>query len=202
MTLAELATKHGFKPTGILHIGAGWLEEAEQYRNMGVSRVIWVEADKPSDRRQKRATEFGHELYEFTPLSDKMECVEFSVASNEASSSILPFARHSELYPDIVVKEKRLQLALRADQLFNGQLSVDIDTLVLDVQGAELKVLKGMRRMIDQIQRAFVEVNLRELYTGCVLKPELDDWMWKAGFGHMEEYPVHLEEWQEQFFWR
>jgi FkbM family methyltransferase len=202
MNLSDLAQKHGFKPKGILHVGAGWLEEAQQYEDMGVKAVIWVEADYPREQRQKRATQFGHALYECLPLSDRCECVDFRVASNDASSSILPFARHSTIYPDIVVKETHKMLTLRADQVFNEGLVPDIDTLVLDVQGAELKVLRGMGKLLDQIQRIWAEVNLKELYTGCVLKPELDDWLAKAGFGNSEFYPVHQEEWGECLYWR
>lgn len=200
--LKELSEKHGFKPTGILHIGASELNEAQIYKDMGVSKVIWVEALPHDEKRENKAKEFGHELFEHLPLSDKCECIEFYVSNNEVSSSMLPFKRHAEVYPDIVVKKKLRMMTVRADTLFGKGLPPEIDTLVIDVQGAELKVLEGMGKLLEQIQRAFLEVNLKEMYSGCVLKPELDDWMAKAGFGNSEFYPVHDEEWGEGFWWR
>lgn len=202
MTLKELSEKHGFKPTGILHVGAGMLEEAEQYRDMGVEKVIWVEALPHSEDRFSRANEFGHELYEGTPFSDRQEDVILRVASNLVSSSILPFKRHSEVYSDIVVTKEIPMLAVPAADRLRGAFPPEIDTLVLDVQGAELKVLRGMGKLLDQIQRAWLEVNLKEMYAGCVLKPELDDWMAKAGFVNTEFFPVHDEEWGEALYWR
>lgn len=203
MTLKELSEKHGFKPTGILHVGAAMLEEAEQYRDMGVEKVIWVEALPDDEKRAERAKLFDHVLFQSCPLSDKTEIVEFQVASNSVSSSILPLKRHADVYPDIVVDKTLTMMTFRADFYFGiyGFLQ-EIDTLVLDVQGAELKVLRGMGKLLDQIQRAWLEVNLKEMYAGCVLKPELDDWMAKAGFVNTEFFPVHDEEWGEALYWR
>lgn len=202
--LCDVCADHGIKPTGILHVGAAMLEEAEQYRDMGVKKVIWVEADKPSKRRQARAHEFGHDLFEYTALSDKREGVEFRVASNEASSSILPFARHSVIYPDIVVSESRPMFSERADEVFKDEyaLPIEIDTLVLDVQGAELKVLRGMGKLLDQIKTAWLEINATELYTGCALRPDIEMWMRDKGFVNSDFQWVHQEEWGEELFWR
>lgn len=201
--LKELSEKHGFKPTGILHIGAAMLNEAELYKELGVERVIWVEALPHDEARAARAESFGHVLYENLPLSDNTEFVWFQAASNWVSSSMLPFKRHAEVYPDITVKKLVPMIAVRAEDFFEWiPLPPEIDTLVIDVQGAELKVLRGMGKVLDQMKRCFLEVNLKEMYDGCVLKPELDDWMAKAGFGNSEFYPVHDDEWGESYFWR
>lgn len=201
--LKELSEKHSFKPTGILHVGASELNEAQLYKDMGVRTVIWVEALPHEDRRSAKAKEFGHVLFQACPFSDQQEIVEFQVTSNEVSSSILPLKRHAEVYPDIFVKKTLTMMTFRADFWFELYgFPEEIDTIVIDVQGAELKVLRGMGKLLDQIQRAFLEVNLKEMYDGCVLKPELDDWMAKAGFVNSEFYPVHDEEWGEGYWWR
>lgn len=203
MTFPELAKIHGFKPKGILHVGAAMLEEAQDYKDMGVDTVVWVEAQPPNKQRQARAAEFGHQLYEFIPLSDKMERVSLRITSNEVSSSILPLKRHSSIYPDIFVTEEVPLITMRADNLFQGGLlPAAVDTLVLDVQGAELKVLNGMGNLLKQIQRVWAETNLKELYEGCVLKPQLDAWMLEHGFEYQEFHPVHLEEWGESLYRR
>lgn len=202
MTLLELSRLHGFKPHAILHVGAGMLEEADMYREMGVEKVIWIEALPPSERRQSQAKKYGHQLYESTAFSDKTEPVHLSVASNEVSSSILPFNRHSVIYPDIYVKEVIPLTAVRADEFFGTAFPKSIDTLVLDVQGAELKVLNGLGSLIEQIKCVFAEVNLTSLYSGCVLKPELDQWMITKGFWDHDMRMVHWPEWSECLYRR
>lgn len=202
MNLKDLFEKHQFHVNGILHVGAGWLEEAQLYSDMGVKKVIWVEALPATHKRRERAEQFGHELIEAIPFSDRTELVTLRVASNSVSSSILPFKRHSEIYPDIVVEEEIKALSLRADQVFQDHFPKEIDTLVLDVQGAELKVLRGMGKLLNQIQRIFTETNLTEMYEGCVLEPQLRDWLAKRGFVNWETFDVHLEEWREAFAWR
>jgi len=201
MNLAEFCKLKSIKPKGILHVGACMLEEAQHYKDLGVDRVIWVEALPHDPARRARAAEFGHELHEFTPLSDRIETVSLRVASNIVSSSILPFKRHSEIYPDIIVKDEIPAITQRGDKLFN-YFPPEIDAMCVDVQGAELKVLKGMGMLLDQINVIYAEVNLRELYDGCVLKDELSTWLKQQGFVNQEFFPVHLEEWEEGAFWR
>lgn len=202
MTLKELSEKHGFVPTGILHVGAGMLEEAEQYRDMGVKTVIWVEALPHDDKRSARAKEFGNTLYEQCPLSDRMENVILLVASNSCSSSIMPFLRHSEIYPEVVVTNQYILCSFRGDQFLAYRFPPEIDTLVVDVQGAELRVVRGLGELMERIKRAWIEVNLKEQYEGAVLKPELDDWMAKSGFVNNEFYPAHPDEFGDSFYWR
>lgn len=201
LTFSQICKERGIKPTGILHVGGCMLEEAQDYKDLGVEKVIWVEAQPPDKRRQERAAQFGHELYEFTALSDRMETVSLRIASNLVSSSILPFQRHSAIYPDIVVTNEIPMVTSRGDEVFRGGLD-GIDTLVLDVQGSELQVLNGLGKLLDGIQRVYAEVNLKELYTGCALRPKMEEWMREKGFGNQEFFPVHLEEWGEELFWR
>jgi FkbM family methyltransferase len=201
--LRDICRERCFKPNGILHVGASMLEEAEQYRDeLGVKTVIWVEAQPHSERRSERAKWFDQVLYEQTPFSDKTEVVELRFASNEVSSSILPFKRHSEIYPDIVVTKTIPVVAVRADEFLVGRWPIEIDTLVLDVQGAELKVLKGLGELLTQIKLAWIETNLNELYEGCPLQPELDDWMAKHGFPNRDFQEIHKDEWGECAWWR
>jgi FkbM family methyltransferase len=177
------------------------LEEAEQYQGMGVKKVIWVEAQPESERRQEQAKRYGQILHEFTAFSDGKWNAVLRIASNEVSSSILPFAGHSRIYPDIVVTKEIPIKTVRADEFFKD-FPPEIDTLVLDVQGAELNVLKGMGDLLRQIKTAWLEVNVTELYEGCALQPELDDWMAKAGFPNRDFQMIHQPEWGECLYWR
>ena len=52
-----------------------------------------------------------------------------------------------------------------------------INFLNADVQGAELKVLKGLGKYLNQIDYLILEVNAKETYIGCSLIGELDDFL-------------------------
>ena len=203
MNLAEIARRFGFAPTGILHVGASACNEAEVYQQMGIRTVIWIEALPPLKHRQDRAKYFGHTLYESTPFSDRQESIKLQVASNAVSSSILPFHRHSVLYPDIVVKEEIPTKTIRADKFFDGHaFPPEINTLVIDAQGADLRVIKGMGGLLDRMDVVVCEVFLTELYSGSDLKPEIERHMATAGFRMVEFEEVHKGEWGNCLFLR
>lgn len=200
MTFREVVEIRDIKPRGVLHVGAAMLEEAEDYQAMNVLRVIWVEAMPASLARMARALIFEHELYEGIALSDTCGPGILHTTSNECSTSLLPLKRHNDLYPGVKQLEDVATELKRADKLFkrlNG-----IDTLVVDVQGMELPVLRGMGKLLSKIKWCWLEVNETELYEGCTLKPELDDWMAKAGFGLSEYFPNMPGEWGDCFFCR
>lgn len=202
MTLRDCLKTQDFTVGGILHIGACMLEEAEDYRKMGVEKVIWVEAQPHLKERAAIASHFGHMLIEGLPLSDREEEVALRISNNEGggSSSCLPMKEHARLFPEIVnVGEVKL-IARRLDQVL--KLAPDIDTLVLDVQGYELRVLNGLGTMIDQIERAFVEVSFVELYEGQPLAPEIMNWFFDRGFESHEHYPHVSGAWGDILFWR
>jgi hypothetical protein len=51
-----------------------------------------------------------------------------------------------------------------------------------DIQGAELMALKGATKSIQHAKVLYLEVNERELYKGCALMPEIDDFLAKYKF--------------------
>ena len=76
-------------------------------------------------------------------------------------------------------------LQIEADQK-TGKMpkrpAIKADFLNMDIQGAELKCLKGFERNLGMINAIYAEVNEKELYAGCALLPELDAWLSEHGF--------------------
>lgn len=58
----------------------------------------------------------------------------------------------------------------------------NIDALVIDVQGAELKVLMGAPLTLEKVKILELEVSSEEIYTDGVLVDELDAWLRARGF--------------------
>ena len=51
------------------------------------------------------------------------------------------------------------------------------DTLVMDVQGFELEVLRGATTTLQGIERIRTEVNVQEVYAGCARIEDLDEFL-------------------------
>ena len=70
--------------------------------------------------------------------------VEFNVTSNSQSSSLLELGRHAIAYPNVELVEKIELRTTSLDQLVaEKRIPADPSFLVLDVQGAEARVLEG-----------------------------------------------------------
>jgi hypothetical protein len=72
----------------------------------------------------------------------------------------------------------------RLDKIIEDS-SIDLskhDGLVMDVQGVELRVLKSLGSLLNNFKFVQSEVNLEELYEGCCLIDELDEYLKSFGF--------------------
>ena len=56
----------------------------------------------------------------------------------------------------------------------------------IDVQGAELKVLRGAGDKLNDVQVIFTEAGVEAYYEGHMLKPELDQFLLEQGFVELE----------------
>lgn len=183
---------NGGKPfKGVLHLGAHLGEEAESYKNNGVERTAWFEANfnlmaPLKDNTQK----FLSENYYFNNcLSDvENEKITFNFANNGQSSSMLELGTHSKLYPHISYNNKQEMLTRRMDKLVLENFEqLDIrkyDFINLDVQGAELKVLKGFGDLLSRpwIKAIYTELNFEHVYKNCALAHEIDSYLKQFGF--------------------
>lgn len=98
------------------------------------------------------------------------------------SSSLLPPKKHKEVLKWVKFKEKIKVKTQRLDS-FCAEQSVDrIDFIYLDVQGAELMVLRGAGDMLSKVGAIWMEVEAVELYANQPLKKEVETFMKKNGF--------------------
>ena len=144
--LVDLVKKYNINFKGILHVGAHECEELIDYE-MYISRdkILWIEA-------MPHKVEFCKGKYsnlqiEHAVVSDTIEKVLFKVANNGQSSSILDFGLHSQFHPHvhyIGTFECETQLLKNILPRYN----IDYNFLNFDIQGAELKALKGMEKYL------------------------------------------------------
>ncbi len=183
----KLFKKHHIKSTEVLHLGANTGQEADEYAAHRITKVIWVEAHRPTFvKLVEHVSRFPSHICLNACVSDvDGQEVTFHVANNGCqSSSILEFGTHSREHPTVKYVQEIKMVTERVDTLLtrHGITFEEGGFLNIDLQGAELLALKGMGKMLHYFDHIYVEVNEEELYKGCALVHEVNDFLAKAGF--------------------
>ncbi len=185
VSLNDVIERH--RPQRVVHIGAHTGEEAELYSSKGVSNVVWIEGDPEIfPQLQKNVKPYGHICVEAL-VSDKAEDgVSFWVASNNgASSSLFPFGQASRIYyPRLRTTQIKKLSTTTLDKVFEdrGWSGQRFDLLVLDLQGAEKKALRGMKNHLRQFPLVLVEYSTQPLYEGGTQLKELEGLLISEGY--------------------
>lgn len=170
----DLKVKH------VMHVGAHTGGEAHLYDGFGIKEVTWVEADPETHAiLQQNIQPYGHRAILALCSEKSGEVVTFHKSSNDGlSSSLLSPKDHTSYFPTVKFATN-IQLTTTTLSEVNKSYSLPaIDYLVLDVQGAELMVLKGLdEEMLANINYMFLEVSSTEMYQGQALLPELKSWL-------------------------
>lgn len=187
----NLIKKHNIKPTGIFHVGAHTGQEAGAYYANGVLRTIWIEAiPKVYEKLLVNLSKCQNWKAFNECVSDTDgQNVEFKITNNNGeSSSMLELAKHKDFYPEVCVVETIKCVTKKLDTLISEN-NIDIseyDFLNMDLQGAELLALNGMKDNLHKVNFAYLEVNQDELYAGCARVEQLDEFLLKYGLKRHE----------------
>jgi FkbM family methyltransferase len=169
------------KTRGVIHVGANLGQERATYAQHNLI-VLWIEPIPEIFERLKTGiAEYPTQKALcglITDVDDK-ECA-FHVSNYEGvSSSILDFAEHKQLWPDISY-ERTIQLKgitlsslLQREGIDAGQY----DSLVLDTQGSELLVLKGAANILPGFRFIKCEASDFESYKGCCQLSDLESFL-------------------------
>jgi FkbM family methyltransferase len=180
-----------FLPTGrpitLIDAGAAVGHFAAAVRNhCGIRRALLVEP-QPENVRALAALYTGPRyLISECALSDAEGAAELAILNSPASSSL--FAVKPEFtattgHADLRVRN-RISVQVRTlDALLAQHGWVEpIDLLKLDVQGAEVKVLRGARQSLARTRLVWAEVSFRPIYDGSAVFAEVYDLMNSEGF--------------------
>ena len=166
---------------GIIHIGAHYGEEIEEYLNNGIQNIILFEPlsenfDILSEKvKDLNANIEGHQV----ALGSKTDTLTMYVSDNEKqSSSLLKPKVHLTHHPNVKfpsTEEVEVHLLDEYD-------CKDYNFINMDVQGYELEVLKGSSKTLNFVDYILCEVNRAELYKGCPMVEEIDSYLSQFGF--------------------
>ena len=197
--LHNLVNKYNIQFKGILHVGAHECEELEDYeRYIQRNKILWVEA--LSDKVELCKQRFPNVLIENAVVSDKIEKLMFNVSNNGQSSSILDFGLHSHYHSHVhYVNSFEVETKLLKDVI--SKYDIEYNFLNFDIQGAELKALKGMEEYLPKVDYLYTEVNSDYVYKDCALIEELDEYLLTFGLVRVETKMTECK-WGDAFYIR
>jgi FkbM family methyltransferase len=159
-------------PRGVIHVGANTCQELPLYLEHGIEHRLWIEPNK--DLYFPIGETIVH-----VAISEYCGSSDFYYASNNGeSSSILPPILHNEMYKGIAFDKVNYSVpTYTLGQILNEQIinTTCLNYLVLDIQGAELKALKGLGKYANHFDVIITEAYTEELYLGCGKLHEIEE---------------------------
>lgn len=181
-----LIAKYNLTLNGVLHLGCNTAQEAKTYHDCGIKKMIFVEAIPDICMKAMANVKDYDAQVILACLSDKEENVIFNIANNGGqSSSFLQLGQiHKDQHPSVKYVDTMAMTTKRFDTI-----DVDltgIDYLVSDLQGVDLRAIKGMGKLLEGFKAATVETNNSYVYQDCDLSGELNAYMLSFGFECVE----------------
>jgi FkbM family methyltransferase len=196
--LDSLVQKYNIQFTGILHVGAHECEELLQYdKYLPRNKMLWVEALEDKVDFCKKT--YPDVLIEQAVISDCVETVTFNRANNGESSSILEFGLHSFFHSHVhFVDSFETETKILKDIMC--KYDIPYNFVNLDIQGVELKALKGMGDYLKDVHYIYTEVNSDYVYKNCSIVGEIDDFLKQYGFSRVETSWFRDCRWGDAFY--
>ena len=200
INFTNLRKKYNMNIKGIIHVGAHYGEEIQEYVDNGIQKItVFEPLSENFDVLSQRLQNVNADIQGYqVALGSKKGTATMYLSSNEAqSSSILKPKEHLEHHPDVS---------------FDGTEQVEVDTLDtfdigesnfinIDVQGYELEVFKGSQKTLEQIDYVYCEVNRGEMYEGNPMVEELDGFLGNYGFERVEtHWPETWYKWGDALY--
>lgn len=180
LDVPQLCQQHSVVAKGIIHVGAHEGSEVEYYRAMGAQKILFIEANPTVFERLKdNVGQYPNVQAVNYAISNVNGTITLRVTSFDQSSSILPLKHHLDIYPTIQETEQVTVPSRTLDTLLEelGLNPADFNILNIDIQGAELLALQGATHLLQYVEAINTEVNYKELYEGCALIDDLDEFL-------------------------
>jgi FkbM family methyltransferase len=172
--------------TGVIHVGANYGQEREQYSNFGL-QVVWIEPIPEVFKELERNIRSFPNQVAYQELVTDVDGKEylFHISNNNgASSSILELKQHKDIWPNVNYTNS---IALNSITLTSLLKREEIDlseyqALIMDTQGSELLVLQGSIDLLEYFKFIKTEVPDFESYEGCCQLIDIAEFMKTHGY--------------------
>ena len=196
LNLSILSYRYSLNITGVYHIGGYIGEEAAVYYHGGIKNAIFFE---PIPTHFEQLRQRIVDMYAAVPLAlgSQKEERKMYVSRTDggfnngsgASSSLLEPKLHVSQYPHITFNEEETVQVTTLDSFTEeSEVNRELYNMInVDVQGHELEVFKGAKECLENhVDLIICEVNREELYEGCPMVEEIDDFLGQYSFRRLE----------------
>lgn len=203
----EILKKYKIEPKGIIHCGAHYAEEHDDYVSYGCNKFIYIEPCRDAFNKMCEKFELkgvkgvnawnDREFFKCQVEGDNIFLINvacgaeskvgvmYASANNQGqSNSLLEPNLHLEQHPEIVFGDAEAVKVRLLDNVLGDENECNI--LAMDVQGYEGEVLKGATETLKHIDCIYTEVNRGETYKGNMLIEEMDEYL--KDFTRVETY--------------
>ena len=185
---------------GIVHIGAHYGEEIQEYVDNGIQNItVFEPLSKNFEVLEARLRNVNADIQGYQiALGSQRGAATMYLSSNEAqSSSILKPKEHLEHHPDVIFSgTEEVEVCLLDDYDIRGANFIN-----MDVQGYELEVLKGAKNTLKYIDYVYCEVNRGEMYENNAMVGDIDEYLFEYGFKRIETYwPESWYKWGDALY--
>jgi hypothetical protein len=189
---------HDLHIKGVVHVGAHYGEEVDDYLAAGIDKVVCFEpvlenflilSNKASDKVQIIQCALGEREDDNVKM--------FLSSNNKESSSVLEPLEHLNDYQHITFEQNEYVKMKRLDSF-----AKDIDGcnyISLDVQGYEYEVLLGAEESLKNFDYVYLEVNRGETYKNNHLVEDIDALLKNYGFNRVRTEWV-ARTWGDAFY--
>ena len=185
ISFSNIVKKYNMNINGIIHIGAHYGEEVEDYINEGIQNVILFEPLSDNFdilHENSQNLNANIEAYQVALGSEPGEATMYVSDNEKQSSSILKPKVHLSHHPDVKFPSKE-EVEVH---LLDEYDCHNYNFLNMDVQGYELEVLKGGAETLKHIDYVYCEVNRDEVYENNAYVEELDEYLANYNMGRVE----------------
>lgn len=188
--IAELLSKFKIAPQGVIHVGAHFGEEAEDYKRWGFREMVFIEPCGNAFREML----IRHDNLKDLPIQYfNVGCgdiagkftMNVTRQAEGQSNSLLTPKLHLKQHPEIKFTDTEQVEIWRLDDMPLAN-RFRFNVLNMDVQGYELRVLRGATHTLRNIEMVYSEVNCGQTYEGNGLIEEQDAFLEPYGFERVE----------------
>jgi FkbM family methyltransferase len=172
---------------GVIHVGANDGAELQWYLDRGLTPILCFEPNPEAFRRG--LSDWGGSSgidYVRLALGSKTEALEMRVpldGDDEKTSRYQPVVTLGHDWTAVPMGESLIVPVVRFDEWVTDDFRRQpYGTLVVDVQGMELEVLKGFGVYLQGFDYLCVELSEKPMYEGEPPAGEVIDWLREQGF--------------------
>ena len=176
ISFTNLNRKYNMDIKGIIHVGAHYGEEIQEYVDNGIQNItVFEPLSMNFNILQERLSNINANIegHQVALGSQEKKAIMYLSDNESQSSSILKPKVHLTHHPHVHFKGTEEVEVMLLDNFNIGNANF----INMDVQGYELEVLKGGLETLKQIDYVYCEVNRDEVYENNAYVQEIDEFL-------------------------